>query len=72
MRFRNRKSKNIEQTKLSGKSEELNSNESEIERILNETISLIEKSDHILVFKLKSFKQFEKYVKQKSTKSQNI
>jgi histone arginine demethylase JMJD6 len=69
MRFRNRKSKSGEQSKLSVKSEELNSNETEIERILNETINLIEKSDHISVFKLKSFKQFEKCVKQNSDRS---
>jgi hypothetical protein len=68
MRSRNLTKKNVEQIKPTAESQH-DTDEFELARILDETLSLIEKSDHISVYKLDSFRFFEKSLKQKDERS---
>ena len=67
MRSRNQTRKNVEQIKPSAESQH-DTDEFELARILDETLTLIERSDHISVYKLDSFRYFEESLKQKSVK----
>jgi hypothetical protein len=68
MRSRNQARKNVGQIKPIAESQH-DTDEFELARILDETLSLIEKSDHISVYKLDSFRFFEESLKQKNERS---
>jgi hypothetical protein len=58
MKSRNQARENVEQIKPIADSQH-DTDEFELARILDETLSLIEKSDHISVYKLDSFPFFD-------------